>query len=131
MVVFLRAQFFVKEVFIMSMHEHEHEHEHEHKTEVFSLIDQDGNEVFFHKLGEVEDEGNLFWVCEEVFLNDARDMIEDLGEVYIFKAEETPEGVMLEGVEYATAQKVFEKWQNSIPDIEEIFFEADTEEDGE
>ena len=107
----------------MSMREHEHEHEHEHQTEVFSLFDQDGNEVFFHKLGEVEDEGNTFWVCEEVFLNDAKDMIEDLGEVYIFKADETPEGVMLEGVEYDTAKKVFEKWQQSIPDIEEMFFE--------
>jgi len=102
--------------------------EHEHYEEIFSLFDQDGNEVFFHKLGEVEDEGKVYWVCEEVFLNETKDMIEDLGEVYVFKADETPEGIMLEGVERDVAVRVFEKWKQSIPDLEEMFEDFEEEE---
>jgi len=56
-------------------HHHEHDHEHNHEEEhidAFTLVDEEGNEHNFVLLGEVENKGKTYWVCEEIFVETKR-----------------------------------------------------------
>ncbi len=94
----------------------EEDHEHELvEVEVFSVVDDEGNEDFYKKLDEVAYEGEIYWVCQEVFLDPELTRVEDEGDIHIFKE------VNLDGEEYVEyvddyelAKKVFDIWEERL-----------------
>ncbi len=99
-------------------HEHEHEHE-EVEVEVFSILNDEGREDFYKKVGEVELEGQKYWVCQEVFLDENLERIVDEGDIHVFKEIENEGEVYLEYVDdYDLAKKVFDIWEEELDELE-------------
>ncbi len=88
--------------------EHEHDHDHEERTvEVFSIETEDG-EVFFEKLEEIKNKGKIFWICQEVFLDEDREEIVERGDYVVFEFRDG----LVSFVEDEEAQKLVENFNN-------------------
>jgi len=61
-------------------HHHDHDHEHHDHIDAFTLMDEEGNEHHFVLLGEVENKGKTYWVCEEIFVEN--DEVSEFGDTY-------------------------------------------------
>lgn len=109
----------------MFEHEHDHEHEHEH-IDAFTLTDEQGNEHHFVRLGEIENKGKLYWVCEEIFV-DGEEIV-DFGDTYLFVKTEDEEGnVFLDSVDDEEEfNEVVKIWEDMMGD-EDFFIDIDEE----
>ncbi|HOK87877.1 MAG TPA: DUF1292 domain-containing protein [Fervidobacterium sp.] len=112
-------------------HEHEHEHEQDHEedhVDAFTLVDEEGNEHNFVLLGEVENKGKIYWVCEEIFVEDEE--ISDFGDTFLFSKSEDQEGnVFLDSIESEDEfNEVVKVWEDMVGD-EDFFVDADDEEE--
>ena len=88
--------------------------------EVFSVLNDDGEEDFFKKLDEITLDGVKYWVCQEVFLDENLERIVDEGDIHVFKEIEHEGEIYLEYVDdYDLAKKVFDIWEESLDDHEE------------
>lgn len=95
--------------------ENDHEHEHEERiVEVFS-ISESGEETFFEKLEEYEKDGSVYWICQEVFLDERLERIVDRGEFQVFKLISREEEY-LEILDPDEAEVIFEDWKKSLED---------------
>ncbi len=99
----------------------EDEHEQEMiEVEVFSVIDDEGNEDFFKKLDEITYEGGVYWVCQEVFLDPELTRIEEEGDIHVFREVETQGEKFIEYVKnYDLAKRIFDMWEERLKDEEE------------
>lgn len=111
------------------MFEHEHEHQHEH-VDAFTLMDEDGNEHHFVRLGEVENRGKLYWVCEEIFVENEE--IVDFGDTYIFvKTEDEGGNVFLDSIDDEEEfNEVAQIWEDMMGD-EDYFLDEEDDDEGE
>ena len=102
------------------MHVNGEEHDHEHElveVEVFSIPDDTGNEVFYKEVGSIEQEGKIYKVCQEVFLDENQQIIVDEGEIHIFEEMKEGEDIYLEEVlDYDLAKRIFDIWEEIIKD---------------
>ncbi len=98
-----------------------HEHEHELvEIEVFSVVDDDGNEDFYKKLDEIAYENEIYWICQEVFLDPELTRVEDEGDIHIFKEVNIDGEKYIEYVDdYELAKKVFDIWEEHLEDENE------------
>ena len=104
--------------FNVNFPEDEHEHEHEMvEIEIFSVLDDDGNEDFFKKLDEIAYEGERYWVCQEVFLDPELTRVEDEGDIHIFKEVNIDGEEYVEYVDdYDLAKRIFDIWEEHLED---------------
>ncbi len=100
--------------------EEEHEHD-EVVVDVFSIV-EDGKEVFFEKLAEYEG----YWICQEVFLDESLERIVDRGNARIFKLILHDGEEFLEYTEDEEARGVFERWKESVEEINDQLKSEDT-----
>ncbi len=107
-------------------HNHEHEHDHDEHIDAFTLVDESGAEHHFVMLGEVENKGKTYWVCEEIFVEG--EDIKEFGDTYLFKKNEDTEGnVFLDSIESEEEfNEVVKIWEEMMGD-EEFFIDADDE----
>ncbi len=82
--------------------------------EVFELKDENDRPRFFTKIDEFTNENLFYWACEEVILNEARDIIVDFGEIVIFRVEETERHYTFSQVEDEELKKVKDYWYNRV-----------------
>jgi len=110
-------------------HDHDHEHEHDH-IDAFTLTDEEGNEHHFVLLGEVENKGKTYWVCEEIFVENEE--VSEFGDTYLFLKSEDDEGnVFLDSVQSEDEfNEVVKIWEDMMGD-EDFFLDVDEEEDEE
>lgn len=108
-------------------HEHSHEHDHEH-IDAFTLMDEENNEHHFVLLGEVENKGKNYWVCEEIFVENEE--ISEFGETFIFvKSEDADGNVYLDSIESEEEfNEVVKIWEDMMGD-EDFFIDAEEEEE--
>lgn len=116
----------------MFEHDHEHhhhEHEHDH-IDAFTLMDEEGNEHHFVLLGEVENKGKVYWVCEEIFVEN--DEISEFGDTFLFVKSEDDEGnVFLDSIQDEEEfNEVVKVWEDMMGD-EDFFVDLDEEEEDE
>jgi len=110
-------------------HEHEHEHNHDH-IDAFTLVDEEGNEHHFVLLGEVENKGKTYWVCEEIFVENEE--ISEFGDTFLFvKSEDDDGNVLLDSIQDEEEfNEVVKIWEDMMGD-EDFFIDVDEEEDEE
>ncbi len=85
------------------------------EVEVFSILDEKGNEVFFKEVGKIVEDGKEFLLCQEVFVDEKLKLIIEEGDVYVF------EKILINGEEYLDlvedydeAKRIFDKWLEEI-----------------
>ncbi len=99
-----------------------HEHDDElYEAPVFSLEDEEGNEVFFAYLDEVELDGKKYWVCQKVDVDQNEEVVQSLEDdqmdIFVFEAEDEDdgEGVSLSDIEdEQELQKVVDYWESTL-----------------
>ncbi len=108
--------------FHFHVHVNGEEHDHEHElveVEIFSILDDDGNEIFYKEVGTIEHDGKTYKVCQEVFLDDKQELIVDEGEIHIFEEIKEGEDTYLDEVlDYDLAKKIFDIWEKMIEEEE-------------
>jgi uncharacterized protein YrzB (UPF0473 family) len=111
-------------------HHHDHEHEHHDHIDAFTLMDEEGNEHHFVLLGEVENKGKTYWVCEEIFVEN--DEVSEFGDTYLFvKTEDEDGNVFLDSIEseeeFNEVAKIWEEMMGG----EDFFVDLDEEDEDE
>lgn len=100
-------------------HQADHEaydHGHDDEYEVFFLTDEKGDEKAFGFVAEIEDAGNVYWVCEELEIHEDGSATE-LGELYLFKKTEENGELYLSSIdddeEFERVAKIWEDFVES------------------
>ena len=85
----------------------------EHYLEVFGIHD-DENEVFFDKLGEFIHEGRVYWICQEIFLDEERSKVVGRGDFRVLEMVEIDGDEYLNYVDDGVEREILEIWEESV-----------------
>jgi len=112
-------------------HDHDHDcccgnHDDEmYEAPVFSLENEEGDEIFFAYLDEVEFEGKKYWVCQQVEVDQNQEVVQsmedDQMDIYVFEVEDAEDGenVNLSDIEdEEVLQRVVDYWEKTLTEEE-------------
>ncbi len=108
--------------FNVNFPEEDHDYEYELiEVEIFSVVDDDGNEEFYRKLDEIALDGEKYWICQRVFLDPELTRVEEEEEekIHIFRELNLDGEEYVEYIDdYEIAKKVFDIWEERLSEGE-------------